>query len=130
MLVWNRQPWQPKLAAVGLTGMCLAFLVGLVEGFVKRGQFYPIPLVVAGISLAVAAGLLTGRRAFLWAAVALPAIMLLGASAAPAVGNRLTTPSDPIAFVGTWLQLSTELLALTGGVLTAVARRRAAAKAS
>jgi hypothetical protein len=72
---------------------------------------------------------LTGRRGVRWVAVALPAIMLLGASAAPAVGDRLTTPSDPIAFVGTWLQLSTELLALTGGVLTVVARRRAATQA-
>jgi len=125
MFTWNRQPWQPKLAVAGLAGMGVAFLVGLSEGFVKRGQFYPIPLVIAAIALAVAGAVLTGRRGWLWAAVAVPAIMLLGAAANPTVGTRLTTLSDPIALIGTWLQISTELVALAGAVLTVVARRRA-----
>ena len=36
-----RRPWQLTLTAAAFAGMAAAFLVGLSEGFVKRGEFYP-----------------------------------------------------------------------------------------
>jgi hypothetical protein len=128
----TRSPWQIKLTAAAFAGMSIAFLIGMTEGFVKRAAFYPIPLVVAVLALAAGAAVLTGRLAVVATSLVLPLIMLLGAAVSPSVLDRLTTPGDTIAFVGSYLQLGFELLALVGGILAVVAlsRREPAATAS
>ncbi len=121
MATTTRSPWQLKLAAGAFVGMSIAFLVGLSEGFVKRATFYPIPLVVAVVALVAAVAVLTGRLAVVASVLAIPVIMLLGAAASPSVLDRLTTPGDTLAFVGSYLQLGFEVLALVGGILAIIA---------
>jgi hypothetical protein len=120
----TRTPWQITLTSAAFAGMAVAFLLGLTEGFVKRAAFYPIPLVVAIVAAGAAAAVLTARLAVVTTSLVLPVIMLLGAAVSPSVLDRLTNPADTLAFVGSYLQLGFEALALVAGVLAVVALNR------
>jgi len=121
----TRSPWQLTLTVAAFAAMSAGFLLGLTEGFVKRAEFYPIPLVVACVAAIAAVAVRSGRPAVLAGALVLPVLMLLGAAVSPSVLDRLTTPGDPIAFVGSYLQIGSELLALVAGglALAALSRR-------
>jgi hypothetical protein len=115
-----------KLTLIAFVGMGIGFLGGELEGIVKAGVLFVPPLVVGTLSL-LAAGLVATRVRWLLAVAAVYAtVMLLGAATLgeSAVLSRLTNPADVMAFLETWVQMPSTVVAAIAGVAATVQQYR------